>query len=95
MRRESSDVEDLFIGHVAAMDVLARGLRNAAKILTEGTLPKMVSERYASFDSGIGAKIEKGEATLEEMAEYAEANGFPEKRSGKQELYEIIHTEYC
>ena len=64
MRRESSDVEDLFIGHVAAMDVLARGLRNAARILEQGELPKMVADRYASFDAGIGKKFEDGESIV-------------------------------
>jgi hypothetical protein len=32
-RRESIDVEDLFIAHVSGMDVLAHGLRVAAKII--------------------------------------------------------------
>lgn len=47
--------------------MFARGLRAAAKILDEGVLSGAVKERYSSYDSGIGAKIEKGEATLEEM----------------------------
>jgi xylose isomerase len=33
LRRESTDVEDLFIAHISGMDTMARGLRNAVKIL--------------------------------------------------------------
>uniref|UniRef100_A0A0D3ALE8 xylose isomerase n=1 Tax=Brassica oleracea var. oleracea TaxID=109376 RepID=A0A0D3ALE8_BRAOL len=33
LRRESTDVEDLFIAHISGMDTLARGLRNAVKLL--------------------------------------------------------------
>lgn len=54
VRRESSDVEDMFIAHVGAFDTFARGLRNAARLLEEGVLPNMVKERYSSFDHGFG-----------------------------------------
>ena len=33
LRRESTDVNDLFYGHISGMDALARGLRNAAQML--------------------------------------------------------------
>ena len=42
VRRESTEVEDLFIAHISAMDSLARGLRNAARIIEEGVLKKIV-----------------------------------------------------
>lgn len=32
-RRESTDVEDLFIAHISGMDTLARGLCNVAKLI--------------------------------------------------------------
>ena len=35
-------MEDLFIAHISAMDSLARGLRNAARIIEEGVLKKIV-----------------------------------------------------
>ncbi len=50
-----------------AMDTFARGLRAADKILDEGVIAGAVKERYSSYDSGLGAKIEKGETSLEEM----------------------------
>ena len=37
LRRESTDVVDLFYGHISGMDALARGLRNAARILEART----------------------------------------------------------
>jgi xylose isomerase len=58
LRRESVDVEDLFIAHILGMDTLARGLRNAAKLLQEGRLTKLVDERYSTFNSPLGEAIE-------------------------------------
>jgi len=95
VRRESTDLEDFFIAHIGGMDAFARGLRNAAKIVEDGVLPGMLKERYATFDSPLGEKIEAGNATLQEVSEYAETVGEAPVISGKQELYEIIHTEYC
>ena len=84
----------MFIAHIGAMDAFARGLRNAARIITDNKMPAMVSERYSSFDSGIGAKIESGECTLEECEEYVRENGEPVQRSGRAEEYEMIMNHY-
>ena len=73
----------------------AAGLRNAAKIVEEGVLPGMVKDRYSSFDSDLGKKIEAGGSSLRELEAHALANGEPPILSGKQELYETIFTEYC
>jgi len=54
----------------------------------------MRKERYASFDSGNGAKFENGELTLEQMREIALKDGEPKQISGKQELYESIINQY-
>ncbi|KAG8010323.1 Squalene monooxygenase, partial [Nibea albiflora] len=67
VRRESTDLEDLFIAHIGAMDAFARGLRNAVRIIEDGLMAGMVKERYSSFSHGIGQKVEEGSATLEEM----------------------------
>ncbi|XP_038057181.1 xylose isomerase-like [Patiria miniata] len=66
VRRESTNLLDMFIAHIGAMDSFARGLRCAAKLVSEGAMAKMVEDRYRSFTAGIGAKIAKGTATLEE-----------------------------
>ena len=49
------------------MDTFARGLRAAAKLVDDGVLAGAVKDRYASYDSGLGAKIERGESSLEEL----------------------------
>lgn len=42
-------------------------MRNAARIISDGKLPKMVAQRYSSFDTtALGKRIEEGKATLEE-----------------------------
>jgi xylose isomerase len=93
-RRNSIDHEDLFIAHITAMDTFARGLLVADKILHESDYKKLRKARYASFDSGDGAKFEKGELTLEELKQIAIQLGEPARKSGKQELFEQILTMY-
>jgi len=94
-RRNSTDLEDIFIAHIAGMDVMARALESAAKLLEESPYKKMLADRYASFDSGKGKEFEDGKLTLEDLVAYAKANGEPKQTSGKQELYEAIVNMYC
>jgi len=94
IRRNSTDNEDLFIAHVGAMDVMARALLAAAAILEESPYKQMVSDRYASYDSGMGKQFEEGKLTFEDVYAYAKANGEPKQISGKQELYEAIVNMY-
>ena len=93
-RRNSTDLEDIFIAHISAMDAMARALESAAAILTESPLPGMLKDRYASFDAGKGADFENGRMTLEEVVDYAKAKGEPGQTTGKQELYEAIVNMY-
>ena len=94
-RRNSTDLEDIFIAHIAAMDAMARALENAAALLEESPLCKMVAERYASFDEGLGKKFENGELTFEDVYAYGKEVNEPKQTSGKQELYEAILNMYC
>ncbi len=93
VRRNSTDPEDLFIAHIAGMDVMARALLIAADILENSPYQQMVADRYASYDEGMGKKFENGELTLEEVVAYAHENE-PVQKSGKQELYEAIVSMY-
>ncbi|MBO5350153.1 MAG: xylose isomerase [Alistipes sp.] len=93
VRRNSTDPEDLFIAHIAGMDVMARALLIAADILENSPYQQMVADRYASYDEGMGKKFENGELTLEEVVAYAYENE-PVQKSGKQELYEAIVSMY-
>ncbi|NLB43191.1 MAG: xylose isomerase [Clostridiales bacterium] len=90
-RRPSYTDEDMFLGFILGMDTFALGLIKAAMIIEDGRIDNFIKERYASFESGIGAKIRSGETNLAELAEYAEKMGAPElPGSGKQEYLESI-----
>ena len=93
-RRNSTDLEDIFIAHIAGMDAMARALESAAAILTESPLPEMLKQRYASFDAGKGKEFEEGKLSLEDVVAYAKTQGEPKQTSGKQELYEAIVNMY-
>jgi len=93
-RRNSTDLEDIFIAHIAAMDAMAHALESAAAILNESPIPAMVKERYSSFDKGIGKDFEDGKLTLEQVVAYGKKVGEPKQTSGKQELYEAIVNMY-
>ncbi|MDR0982517.1 MAG: xylose isomerase [Culturomica sp.] len=93
-RRNSTDLEDLFIAHISGMDVFARALESAAEILEKSPYQNMLKERYASFDGGKGKDFESGNLSIEELVKYAKEKGEPAQTSGKQELYEAIVNMY-
>lgn len=84
----------MFIAHIGAMDTFARGLLNAEKILSEGVIPGMVKQRYASYASGFGKTVAEGKTTLEDCEKYVKEHGEPVMISGKQEKYEMIFNGY-
>jgi xylose isomerase len=94
IRRNSTDNNDLFIAHVATMDVMARALESAAALLEKSPYKKMVADRYASYDAGKGKEFEEGKLSFEDVYAYAKSNGEPKQISGKQELYEAIVNMY-
>jgi len=94
VRRNSTDVEDIFIAHISGMDTFARALVIADKILKDSDYLKMRKKRYESFDKGSGKDFEKGKLTLEKLRDIAHETGEPETRSGKQELYEQLINMY-
>jgi xylose isomerase len=93
-RRNSTDLEDIFIAHISSMDTLARGLLIADKILKKSNYLKLRKKRYASFQSEKGKAFEKGKLSLADMAKLAAKNGEPKKLSGKQELLESLINQY-
>ena len=95
VRRESFEPEDLFHAHVGGMDAFARGLKIAAAIRKDGRLAKFVKERYASWDSGIGAKIESGKADSADLEAYMLKKGeVTPNESGRQEFLENLINEF-
>ena len=94
IRRNSTDLEDIFIAHVSGMDTFARGLIIADQMLQDGILDKMVADRYASYDSEKGLAFANGELSFEDLVKIAQENGEPAMTSGKQELYEQLVNTY-
>lgn len=93
-RRNSVDLEDVFVAHISGMDTFARALVTADAILTKSAYRKFRTERYASFDSGQGAAFEQGGLTLEDLRQIAHRSGEPLPKSGKQEWLESIINQY-
>ena len=93
-RRESHEPEDLFHAHIGGMDAFARGLKSAAAIRADGRLADFVSTRYASWNAGIGAKIENKEVTLDEITRHVLGSPEPVLASGRQEMLENLINEF-
>jgi xylose isomerase len=94
VRRNSTDMQDLFIAHIGGMDAFARALVAADAVLRESDYQKLRQERYSSFDSPEGAKFESGNLSIIDMANIAKAQGEITQKSGKQELFENIINQY-
>jgi xylose isomerase len=95
VRRESFEPVDLFYAHIGGMDAFARGLKIAAAIRKDGRLAEFVKNRYASWDSGIGAKIEAGKAGFKELEAYMLKQGeVVPNTSGRQEFLENLINEF-
>ncbi len=93
-RRESTDMEDLFIAHVGGMDAFARGLEVAHALLNDSPWETWRKDRYASFDGGAGRDFEQGKLGLADLHGLAVKNGEPKQISGKQERYENLLNQY-
>jgi xylose isomerase len=95
VRRESFEPVDLFHAHIGGMDAFAHGLKIAAKIIADGKLAGFVKDRYSSYDTGLGAKIESGSVGFEELEEYMLEKGEATKNaSGRQEMLENLVNTY-
>jgi len=94
IRRNSTDMEDLFHAHIGSMDAFARSLIIADEIIQKSDYRSLRKERYASFDSGKGSEFENGKLTLEDLRAHALSVGEPKKTSGKQERYENILNQF-
>ena len=94
IRRNSTDLEDVFIAHIGGADTFARALLAAEKLLYDSPYKDVISSRYSSFDSGNGKAFEEGKLTLEDLYRIAQKNGELELKSGKQELLENIINQY-
>jgi xylose isomerase len=95
LRRQSVDPDDLVWAHASAMDLCARALLVAEKILQDGTLARQVEERYAGWNGERGRAILEGRLSLEDLAREVERDGLePAPRSGRQERLEHLVNGY-
>jgi xylose isomerase len=95
VRRESFEPIDLFHAHVGSMDAFAQGLKIAAAMRKDGVLSDFVKQRYSSWDTGVGAEIEKGEASFETLEKYMLEKGEAAANvSGRQEYLENVVNRY-
>lgn len=94
IRRNSTDLDDVFHAHIGGADTFARALLIADKIMTSSPYNDLRKKRYQSFDSGKGKDYELGKLDLNDLYEIAKSNGELELNSGKQELFENIVNQY-
>ena len=94
IRRNSTDISDVFYGHIGGADIFARGLLIAEKIISSSPYEKLLADRYSSFDSGKGKAFEQGKLDFNDLYKIAQKNGELELQSGKQELFENIINQY-
>ena len=94
IRRNSTDLDDVFHAHIGGADTFARALLTADRIISSSAYEKMLAERYSSFDSGKGKDFENGKLNLEALYKIAQENGELKLQSGKQELFENIINQY-
>lgn len=94
IRRNSTDMEDVFYAHIGGADTFARALLTADSILNSSPYNQLREERYSSFDSGQGKDFKNGKLGLEDLYKIAQENGELPLKSGKQELFENIINQY-
>ncbi|HOF23085.1 MAG TPA: xylose isomerase [Thermotogota bacterium] len=88
VRRGSYEKKDLFLSHIAAMDAFAIGLKAAKMMIEHPFLERGIQERYVSFDSGLGAEIEKGPVDIHSLESAIIDTPIPLPASGRQEWLE-------
>jgi len=94
IRRNSTDLEDIFYAHIGGADTFARALLIADKIMSSSSYEALRKERYASFDTGKGQAFEEGKLSMKDLYNLARENGELSLKSGKQELFENMINQY-
>lgn len=93
-RRNSTDLEDIFLAHIGGADTFAKALLAANAVLERSNYEQLLAKRYASFDQGKGADFLSGKLDLNDLYDHAFNTGEPEQISGKQELFENILNRF-
>jgi xylose isomerase len=90
VRRGSFEFEDIAHGYISGMDAFAFGFKAAVAIIEDGRLDRFVADRYASFNSGIGADVVADRADLNSLEKYALGLKEVKMESGRQEYLENL-----
>ena len=93
-RRNSTDLEDIFIAHIGGADTFARGLLVADAVIQRSNYSELLDNRYKSFKDGKGLDFLQGKLDLTDLYDHAKNTGEPEQISGEQELFENILNQY-
>jgi xylose isomerase len=94
VRRGSFEPVDLFYGHIAGMDAFAQGFKIATRMVEDGKFEKFISDRYASYTTGIGKEIVEGKVGFKELEKFILENGEVKNVSGRQEMLEALLNKY-
>jgi xylose isomerase len=94
IRRNSTDMQDVFHAHIGGADTFARALITADKIMQSSSYNSLREQRYSSFDAGKGKEFENGKLSMKDLYKIAQENGELELQSGKQELFENIINQH-
>ena len=95
VRRQSLDPADLLHGHIGGLDTLARGLKSASALIDDGEFDRLLDDRYAGWNQGLGKDILDGKLSLADIAARVEAENInPQPRSGRQEYLENLVNRF-
>jgi xylose isomerase len=91
VRRQSINLDDMFYGHIGGIDILAKSLMVAEKMIRNDLVEKLLHRRYSNWNSQLGLGIMDGTYDLDTLAQYAENNKLsPTPVSGEQEKLENV-----
>jgi xylose isomerase len=95
VRRQSIDPEDMFYGHIGGMDVTARALLIAEKMIADGRFAQFTEDRYAGWKTPMGQDLLNGKMTLDAVASHVlERNTDIRPVSGRQENLENLLNSF-
>jgi xylose isomerase len=95
VRRQSIDPDDLVQAHAEAVDLCARALLVAEKMIHDDELSRELERRYAGWKGKLGREILDGRTSLDKLARHIDKDALePQPRSGHQERLEALVNKY-
>ena len=95
IRRQSIEPEDLVFAHIGGADLCAHAFLIAAKLYEDGSMKKIIDERYAGWRKPEHQDVLQGKLSLEQIAEKTVKDNInPQPRSGRQEKLENMFIRH-